>query len=410
MLYKINAAKSMNAVERKSLGTIYFPFSVFILSLFFWDKPISFFISICVLTFADPIASVIGSKSKNHFYPWIDKKSVNGSIAMFSTSFLLVALGTDTMARLFNASFYLPFPILIGLAIFTALCATLSEMLSYKGSDNLSIPIITFFCYEIFLINYTHGNLHHLLLWSILSIGIFSIAKKFQSLSLSGALSGFLIGILIFGSGGWMLISPLVFFFISSSLLSFSKKKQPSKRNAMQILANGGVPAFFALCYFFFSNEYFLLGFIGALAASTSDTWATEIGFLSQKRPYLIFTSKQVNKGVSGSISLIGTIGSIAGSMSIGLISFYIFDFDLMLAIQVSFVGFLGSFIDTLLGRFAQSKFLCKICDKETEDGYQCCSKTILWSGFKWMDNNTVNFLSSLSSGVIIILINLLNG
>ena len=409
-LISANRVSSMNNIERVSYGTIYFPLSVLLLASFFWDKPISYFLSILVLTLADPVASVIGSKSKSHFYPWIDKKSVNGSIAMFSTSFLLVALGTDTMARLFNASFYLPFHILIGLALFTSLCATLSEMLSYKGSDNLSIPIITFFCYEIFLINYTHGNLHHLLLWSILSIGIFSIAKKFQSLSLSGALSGFLIGVLIFGSGGWVLISPLVFFFISSSLLSFSKKKQPSKRNAMQIVANGGVPAFFALCYFFFSNEYFLLGFIGALAASTSDTWATEIGFLSKKRPYLIFTSKQVNKGVSGSISLIGTIGSIAGAMSIGLISFCIFDFDLILAIQVSFVGFLGSFIDTLLGRFAQSKFLCKICDKETEDGSQCCSNTILWSGFKWVDNNTVNFLSSLSSGVILILINLSNG
>ena len=110
----------MNAVERKSLGTIYFPVSVLILSLFFWDKPISFFIAVSVLSFADPIASIVGSKSRNHFYPWIDKKSVKGSIAMFSASFILVALGTDTMARLFNANFYLPFHILIGLALFTA--------------------------------------------------------------------------------------------------------------------------------------------------------------------------------------------------------------------------------------------------------------------------------------------------
>ena len=72
-LYKIDAAKSMNAVERKSLGTIYFPVSVLILSLFFWDKPISFFIAVSVLTFADPIASIVGSKSRNHFYPWKDK-------------------------------------------------------------------------------------------------------------------------------------------------------------------------------------------------------------------------------------------------------------------------------------------------------------------------------------------------
>ena len=399
----------MNAVERKSLGTIYFPVSVLILSLFFWDKPISFFIAVSVLTFADPIASIVGSKSRNYFYPWKDKKSVKGSIAMFSASFILVALGTDTMARLFNANFYLPFHILIGLALFTAICATLSEMLSYKGSDNLTVPLITFFSYEIFLINYTHGNLIHLLIWSILSIGIFSIAKQFQSLSFSGALSGFLVGILIFGSGGWVLISPLVFFFISSSLLSAIKNKPSSKRDALQILANGGIPTFFALSYFFFKDQIFLLGFLGSLSASTADTWATEIGFLSKKRPYLIFTSTKVDKGTSGSVSLLGTFGSIMGALFIGLISYYILEFNHSIAL-ITFAGCLGSLTDSILGRYLQGKFYCIKSNKVVEQRFQFDAENALISGFKWIDNNLVNFIANLSSSVAIILINLVYG
>ena len=283
-------------------------------------------------------------------------------------------------------------------------------MLSYKGSDNLTVPLITFFfSYEIFLINYTHGNLIHLLIWSILSIGIFSIAKQFQSLSFSGALSGFLVGILIFGSGGWVLISPLVFFFISSSLLSAIKNKPSSKRDALQILANGGVPTFFALSYFFFKDQIFLLGFLGSLSASTADTWATEIGFLSKKRPYLIFTSTKVDKGTSGSVSLLGTFGSIMGALFIGLISYYILEFDHSIAL-ITFAGCIGSLTDSILGRYLQGKFYCIKLNKVVEQRFQFDAENALISGFKWIDNNLVNFTANLSSSVSIILIYLVYG
>ncbi|GIS36311.1 MAG: hypothetical protein Ct9H90mP7_3190 [Candidatus Neomarinimicrobiota bacterium] len=79
-----------------------------------------------------------------------------------------VLFSTDIMARVFSASFYIPLYILLGLAFFTALCSSLSEMISYRGSDNFSIPLITFFSYEIYLINYTHGSLTDLLLWTVI--------------------------------------------------------------------------------------------------------------------------------------------------------------------------------------------------------------------------------------------------
>ena len=192
---KIN---SMHNVNRISYGTIIFPFSVLILSFFFWDKPISFFISIVTLAIADPIASIVGSRSNDHFKPWRDSKSIQGSLAMFLTTFIVVLFSTDIMARVFSASFYIPLYILLGLAFFTALCSSLSEMISYRGSDNFSIPLITFFSYEIYLINYTHGSLIDLLLWTVISAAIFVLAYRLRSVSMSGAIGGFLIGILIF--------------------------------------------------------------------------------------------------------------------------------------------------------------------------------------------------------------------
>ena len=84
------------------------------------------------------------------------------------------------------------------------------------------------------------------------------------------------------------------------------------------------------------------MGFLGSLSASTADTWATEIGFLSKKRPYLIFTSTKVDKGTSGSVSLLGTFGSIVGDLFIGLISYYILEFDHSIAL-ITFSGCIGS-------------------------------------------------------------------
>ena len=404
-----NKISSMNKIERVSYGTIYFPLSVLLLAVFFWDKPISFFISILVLTFADPIAAAIGKRSHTYFYPWNDKKSIEGTVAMFCASLIIILLTTDIMARLYGAKFYLPLFVLFALALFTATCATLAELISYRGSDNLTIPLITFFSYEIFLINYTHGNLIHLFLWTILSIVIFYYAYKKNSVSLSGAIGGFLIGIMIFGSGGWLWISPLIFFFISSSILSHIRGKSRSKRDIMQILANGGVPTFFALFYFFFPSTITLLGYLGSLSAATADTWATEIGFFSKSKPKLVFSSRAVEKGSSGAISILGTLGSAMGSFCIAIIAAFLFDFN-HLIIPLTLAGIIGAFFDSMLGRFIQAKYRCNICQCITEEKIHCNESTELISGLNWMDNNFVNFLNTMVGAIIIINLNFFYG
>ena len=392
--------KSMNATSRKSYGTIYFPFSVLILSFFWWDKPISFILSILVLTFADPIAAIFGSQQSYKFTPWIDKKSIRGSLAMFGSSFLIVLLGTDLLLKFYGSNYSIPIPTLLGLGIFTALSATLAESVSCKGSDNLSIPIITFISYEIYLINFSHGTLTDLHFWTALSIIIFSYSYKKESLSISGAIGGYILGIIIFGSGGWNWIIPLIAFFISSSILSHFNRKEKAQRNLIQILANGGLATIFAIENIFWGSTSSLIFYLGAISAANADTWGTEIGYQSKSKPKLIFSNQIVSRGTSGSITLLGTIGSILGAILIAGLGQIIFD-QKNIFIPIAIAGISGSIFDSILGRFFQAKYYCKVCGNHTEDTIHCNVPTEMTKGIKLINNNMVNFLNTLLGGII---------
>ena len=84
------------------------------------------------------------------------------------------------------------------------------------------------------------------------------------------------------------------------------------QRNWIQVFCNGGVPTELALLYMIevgpgeipvdFGRQYtaswMCLSLLGALACSTGDTWASEVGpVLSQSRPRLITTWKEVPAG-----------------------------------------------------------------------------------------------------------------
>jgi len=394
-LIKSNKIASMHVTTRKSYGTLYFPFSVLILSYFWWDKPISFILAILVMTISDPIAAIIGKNGQTVYMPWRDQKTRRGSLAMFGSTLIIIMLGTDLLTRIYGAAFFIPFPVLIGVSIFTALSATLAESVSYRGSDNLSTPIVTFLSYEIFLINYTHGTLTQLLLWSFLSILIFSLAWNRKSVSSSGAISGYIMGIIVFGAGGWPWIIPLVFFFISSSILSHLRHKPHSNRNILQILANGGVGTLFAIIYFFWHFPPAIVLYLGAIGAATADTWATEIGFYSKSNPRLVLSKQVVKRGISGGVTFLGITGSVLGALTIGFLGESILHMnDLLLPLAVA--GFTGSLTDSILGGYIQAQFKCSICNEHTENRYHCNTKSKLISGSKWIDNDAVNFINTI--------------
>jgi uncharacterized protein (TIGR00297 family) len=325
---------------------------------------------------------------------------------MFLSTMLIIYVGTDFFAWFFDAAFFLPLEVLIGCAAFIGMAATLAEATSSKGSDNLSVPLVTAIVYEIFLINYTHGSLPALLFWTIGSAIIFYFAYKLRSLNSGGAVAAFIMGMFIFGTGGVQWITPILAFFILSSLLSKLGKKsakitqKSSNRDVMQVLANGGIPMIIAIVNFFQPFELAYIMFLGAIAAATADTWATEIGFFSKNDPRHILNFKRVEKGTSGGVTLLGLVGSALGAVTIALIGMnWLNDFPIH---WIVLAGFVGSFVDSILGGSIQAKFTCSACGKETEKRMHCQMHTSHLKGFKWLDNDGVNFINTIVGALIV--------
>jgi len=402
---KSHAFKSMHATDRTTFGTVYFPIAFLILAAFFWEKPITLILSLLVMTFSDTLASIVGGQEKKplKFTLWEDEKSLQGSAAMFLSTTLIIYVGTDFFAWLFGAAFFLPLNVLIGCAAFVGLMATLAEATSNKGSDNLSVPLVTAISYEIYLINYTHGTLPVLLLWMVGSAVIFFLAHKLRSLNGGGTATAFVMGMFIFGTGGAQWIMPILAFFILSSILSKLGKKsadatqKSSNRDVLQVLANGGVPMIIAIVHFFHPFDLSYVMFLGAIAAATADTWATEIGFFSKYDPRHILNFRPVAKGTSGGVTILGFIGSLLGAGFIAWIGGFVAG-GLVVA-----AGFVGSFVDSLLGGSIQAKFTCSVCTKETEKRSHCGERTHHSVGFKWLDNDGVNFVNTIVGAVVVL-------
>ena len=140
--YTYKLFPTIEDVERKSYGTLFYCLSLFILIYFYWNKdPMSLIAGFFIMTFGDGLAGLIGKnfKSKSWFY-LNQKKSFFGTMTMFITSFIVV----------FGVSYIYKYPFNIN--FFTiALISTVLEQFSILGIDNLIVPITSAFCFNFFI-------------------------------------------------------------------------------------------------------------------------------------------------------------------------------------------------------------------------------------------------------------------
>ena len=247
-----------------------------------------------------------------------------------------------------------------------------------------------------------------LLLGFLLALVIAFLAYKARSLNKSGAVAAAFTGTIIFGIGGLAWAILLLTFFITSSLLSRAFKKRKAnlnekfskghERDAGQVFGNGGVATFFAALNLFYPNEPWVwVAFAASLAAVNADTWATELGVLNPKPPRMITNlTKQVEKGTSGGISLFGTLASLTGSALIGILAASLNGTPdpVSVFLIVTLAGLAGSLFDSLLGGTVQAMYFCPTDQKETEKHplHTCGTETVHIRGWKWLDNDLVNF------------------
>jgi uncharacterized protein (TIGR00297 family) len=254
----------------------------------------------------------------------------------------------------------------------------------------------------------------------ILAILVAALAWRVRALSGSGAWAAVCSGTVIFGLGGIPWAALLLTFFISSSLLSkaFARRKaalnekfsKGSQRDWEQVLANGGLGTVLVLVTLVFpEKEWIWVAYAGAMAAVNADTWATEIGVLSRISPRLITTGKGVERGTSGGITPLGSLASFLGSALVSVVAFWVMPSSnaFLLVMAAACGGFGGSLVDSLLGASVQGIYTCPACQKVTErfPRHSCGTETIHLRGWRWVNNEVVNFTCSLAGAVFAVIL-----
>jgi uncharacterized protein (TIGR00297 family) len=240
---------------------------------------------------------------------------------------------------------------------------------------------------------------------AVLGAAVAGLAYWRRTLSADGAIAAALMGCVTFARGGIPGAGALLVFFGSSTILSRlgEQRKQAlplaqakgAKRDAWQVLANGGVAT---LAFGIGRRD----AAVGALAAAAADTWATELGLLARQRPRLITTLRAVAPGTSGGITPEGLLASLGGAMTVGAATAALAG-DRRLLRGAALSGMAGALVDSLLGATLQAIYVCPRCELLTEVPVhpRCGTQATLQGGLTWMTNDTVNLLATLAGATI---------
>ena len=142
--YNYKLFPTIEDVERKSYGTLFYCLSLFILIYLFWDKdPYALISGFFIMTFGDGLAGLIGKSFNSK--SWIllkQKKSLFGTMTMFLTSLIVVCSIGYAQQNSLNLNYFT-----------IAFFATLLEQFSVLGIDNLIVPISSALFFNFFITN-----------------------------------------------------------------------------------------------------------------------------------------------------------------------------------------------------------------------------------------------------------------
>jgi len=124
---------SVDGVDRKTGGSYFLAFGIgatYYISVLF-DYSMAFTLAMLIFAISDPLAGIVGAK-------WIKSKTIYGGKTIAgSLSFLFSALLICLL--FFNSANGNP---MIALSLMIALTATVTELISTRGTDNFTVPLL----------------------------------------------------------------------------------------------------------------------------------------------------------------------------------------------------------------------------------------------------------------------------
>jgi uncharacterized protein (TIGR00297 family) len=388
--------------NRPSWGIALFPLSFFILWMLFGEhEPWLVMYPMLVLTFADAGAAIIGGLfAKRKYNLTGDEKSYLGSAAFAVIAFIILAILPIFLESLhpffilqlgeiyITAGIWIIFPVI-------ALIAAGAEGVTSGGWDNVTVPLLTAWLLAVLAdSSLVYSSLP--VLAALSGLGYFAWKKEW--LNAGGSVTAVLLGFIIWVGNNWPGLGLIAVFFISGSLLGKLNKggagviasKSGKPRDYKQVLCNGGVAGACLVWYGLVPDKLALTLFAVSVAISTADTLSSEIGMWAKGKVIDIIGFKVLPAGISGGISVTGTLAGLAGAAIIAILSINI---GIAFPIWVTFFGFLGMLADSVLGSLIQVRYRVnnQVAEEKPETGNFSIEK-----GVKWMDNDLINLFSNL--------------
>lgn len=385
--------------RRRNIGFILYPISLTLMTALLMINAIDnriFLLATFILGFSDGFAGLVGFYWGRHIYDTISgRKSIEGSSCFAVTTFILCLF----------------FGFEVQQSFFISIIAMSIEAFSIKGFDNLFIPAGVIIMGEY--LDSAMKVYQSLMLVFILSLLVAIWAYKKRLLRKSGVIA--LICLLLIGGilgGIWVVVFYTIFLFSAYYTGKISKDmkdvqlivKKTGARDWVQVFANG-LPSLAALVLFSATRLHvYLIIFTAVIGQACADTWASDIGVRSKKKPISITTLKQVNNGESGGISVLGTFSALICACLYGVLGQIAFRYEILFLPFVVFVIVIGVMIDSFLGATIQVHY------EGCQDGESFLTEIGLnpdgtsrkkARGLRFVNNDMVNFLSGVCTGVV---------
>ena len=334
-----------------------------------------------ILAVSDASAGWVGRKWGSPKYIFLSEtKSYQGALAFFVTASICM---------------FFRFPELhIGWWILFAFLPTVTELFSWRGSDNFFLPIFTVAWIQLVMRSPHMGDWLWVMVAVLCLIFLAWLVIHKNWLDQTGWWAALWVAIVLWMSGGWKALSAPVFLLVAGSVAGriFHAKHQSEKRTAQQVFSNGWIGVVLYMLYGLTDQFLWLVMAWSSFAISVCDTISSEVGTAIRGKTYNILNFRVMQPGLSGGISVAGTVAGFVALLFLATMLYFILPVTKFQLLWVIATGMIGMLVDSYMGSRWQA--LWKRGDALIENSNNL-SETKLVKGLVWLDNHWVNFLSN---------------
>jgi len=328
-----------------------------------------------VLALCDPAAGIAGIQfgKKRHVF-LIEEKTWAGFLGFYMSCLVVSAAFTG-----WNVGIFL-----------LALIPAMAELYSWRGSDNVTVPIMAAFWFMVMeKMTWPSESIY----WIVLLVFVSFLILRRRWLAREAIPAALLLAAVLCWAGSlrWLLVMAIFFVIGSISSKLVPVTGDASGRNARQVLANGGVGALCALGYFINPHVSWIIAFLSSVSVSMSDTLSSDLGILAGQQPQDIIRRTPVPKGMSGGVTFYGTAAGLVGAVIIAVSGGIALSLSSAQILLVAGMGFGGMLADSVFGSLFQASY----ADAAGRESEYAGEGRRLIKGKSYITNDAVNLMTN---------------